>query len=190
MNARGSGNAPGSAPGARNLYRQRWSESLSTAATLTPARKGLAVSADILRVLGRFNGGMVYEAAGKKFVLAEHVFAAHPFLLVFGLEPRNEKDFLAPHFTGLPDEVLRTCRSLCEDLVGRIQLPKDLHSIEVDLTPQIAGKAKLPDGWTMVRAVLRLPVDSRRPGVACDCDVDGPCGYCCDVCDCNCYLCC
>src|SRR3990172_1503798 len=177
------------APGARNLYRQRWSQSLCSAAAVS-TRAGLAVRGDVLRVLGRFNGGMVYEASGKKYVLSEHVFEAHPFLLVFGLEPRKEAEFLTPRFTGLPDEVLGQCRQACEALVGRLKLPKDLHSIEVDLTPQLAEKVELPPGWTLSRAILRLPTEWRRPGVACDCDVDGPCGYCCDVCDCNCYLCC
>jgi hypothetical protein len=167
---------------ARNLYRQRWALNLS-GATVVPTKKALAVRPDVLRVLQRFNGGMVYSVAEHNFLLIEHEFGGSPFLLVFALRPRSEEAFREVDLTGPPDAVLRTSRVACETVLSKLKLP-DLYNIEVDLTKQIAPEMNLPNGWRLAKAILKVAMRSEMM-----CDVDGPCGYCCEVCE-SCYLCC
>ena len=86
--------------------------------------------------------------------------------------------------TGAPDAVLRTSRVACETVLSKLKLP-DLYNIEVDLADEITPEMKLPDGFAgFAKAILKVAMRSEMM-----CDVDGPCGYCCEVCE-SCYLCC
>jgi hypothetical protein len=175
-------------PGGRNLYRQRWAVQLGQQVSAT--EKGVMSPASPINVIQRFNGGMVYTVGEEAYVLAEHTFAGRPFLFVFAMSPENPKMLKVPEFTGLPDEVMRNVRIAGEKAVKGIKLAENLHNVEVDVTRFIGTHLKLPQGWSIAKAIMKVDI-WRMPGRACDCDVDGPCGYCCDTCDCNsCYLCC
>ncbi len=175
----------------KNLYRERWALSLVPPMEPVPGKNGLNLRGDLVAVRHRFSGGMVYEAGGKKFLLVEQVFAGYPFLLNFSLQPREEKDFLTPKFMGLPEEVMTRVRKECEQVAATVKLPENLHNVEVEVTGHLSKKLNLPHGWGLAKAIMKVAMTGRIPGLTCDCDVDGPCGYCCDVCDCNsCYLCC
>lgn len=181
------GSAPTTHISPRNLYRQRWNIDVGGTAEFIRDKTGATFRSELLAVLARFNGGMVYEVRGRKYVLTEIVFGEHPFLFNFNLEPTAAVDFLSPHFVGIPDEITRNMRAACEGVVRGLKLPEDLHNVEVDLTPHMGHAVQLPKGWTLAKAIMKVPFG----GVACDCDVNGPCGYCCDTCDCNsCYNCC
>jgi hypothetical protein len=174
--------------GGRNLYRQRWAVQVGQEVSAT--EKGVLSAASPINVIQRFNGGMVYTVGEEAYVLAEHMFAGRPFLFVFAMSFKNRKMLQSPEFTGLPHEVLRSARMASEQAVKGIKLAENLHNVEVDVTGFVAARLKLPKGWSIAKSIMK--VDIRRiPDRACDCDVDGPCGYCCDTCDCNsCYLCC
>jgi hypothetical protein len=171
--------------GARNLYRQRWAVQVGQEVSVND--KGVLVDPSPINIIQRFNGGMVYTSDGEPYVLIEQVMSSRPFLLVFGLTPRPMTEIQQPDFLGLPDEVARGVRKACEKAVAGIKLAKNLHNVEVDATRFIGDQVSLPDGWSLAKAVMKVDIRT-VPGVACDCDVDGPCGYCCDTCDCNsCY---
>jgi hypothetical protein len=175
----------------KNLYRERWTVSLGAPIQPIPAKNRLELRGDLVAVRHRFSGGMVYEVGGKKFLLAEQVFAGYPFLLNFSLQPRRDTDFLKPKLMGLPDGVMTSVRKECERVAATVKLPENLHNVEVDVTEHLSKKLTLPQGWGLAKAIMKVAIRGRLPGLTCDCDVDGPCGYCCDVCDCNsCYLCC
>ncbi len=89
---------------------------------------------------------------------------------------------------GIPDAVIKEVRMACEQISRTIKLPENLHNIEVEITKHLARNLTLPKGWKLVKGIMK--VQFQRP-VGLICDVDGPCGYCCDTCDCNsCYNCC
>lgn len=175
----------------QNLYRERWTLPLTPISKPILAENVLELQVELLAVRQRFNSGMVYEVGGKLFLLVEHVFAQYPFLLNFSLDPSGDVNFFEPGFMGLPDKVLARVRRVCEQVATTIKLPENLHNVEVDLTGHLSEKLDLPRGWSLAKGIMKLTVKDRLPGVTCDCDVDGPCGYCCDTCDCNsCYDCC
>jgi hypothetical protein len=135
---------------------------------------------------------MVYEVEKQRYVLTERSFGDYPFLLLFALQPGKGLDFRRPNFSDVPDEVIKATREVCERTAQTIQLPKKLHNIEADVTEPVRKYLTLPKGWDLTKAIMKINIGPGGiPGVSCDCDVDGPCGYCCDTCDCNsCYNCC
>jgi hypothetical protein len=174
----------------KNLYRQRWTLSVCSAQVkTTPAC--ISLRPDLLKVIHRFSGGMVYEVRGNKFLLTENIFGDYPFLLNFSLTPKKGLNFRTHKFVGLPDAVLSDVRNACEETSRTIKLPKNLHNVEVDITEHLKRDLKLPRGMKLVKGLMKIDFRPGAGAVACDCDVDGPCGYCCDTCDCNsCYNCC
>jgi hypothetical protein len=165
--------------GAKNFYRNRWTLSVGPA---VETQSKLDLSVHPIRVLQRFPGGMVYEAAGKPYLLAEHIFGDYPFLFVFRMpgDAKSAENNLVP---GAPDQVMQPMARALEAVVKNVKLPANLHNVEADITHLVAKSAQLPTGWEIAKTIARVGI--RGGGVACDCDVDGPCGYCCDTCDCN-----
>jgi hypothetical protein len=174
----------------QNLYRNKWKIEL-TETELQKSVRGIRLSSKTVSVLHRFSGGMVYEVKGQKYLLAERIYGRYPFLLVLALTP-GKQPFRQPIFDDIPDEISRQLRSACETVAKNIELPGNLHNVEVDVTGHLSKALKLPAGWTLWKGNMKVSdALSHIPGVSCDCDVDGPCGYCCDICDCNsCYNCC
>ena len=180
--------SPGIPPSGSVLFRERWALPLGKA-KVEVTKTGGRIPTDLVRVHHRFNGGMVYEVRGQRYVLVERVFADNPFLIVLRLRPGKSIDFTARTYDGVPETVMGPLRAACEPVPHRLTLPKNFHNIEADVTPLIAKAVDLPSGWTLAKVIMKVPFRSRLHGVACDCDVDGPCGYCCDTCE-SCYLCC
>jgi len=176
----------------QNLYRERWALPLQSPPKLGAQEDSLRMRCDLLAVRQRFSTGMVYEVRGKRFLLKEEVFNGYPFLLNFLLVPTQRVDFTAAEYNGLPDAVSKEIRLACEEVTRTIQLPPDLHNVEAEVTEAVSRKIKLPAGWTLTKAIMKVTIGPNGlQSVACNCDVDGPCGYCCDTCDCqSCYLCC
>lgn len=164
---------------ARNLYHRRWSSNISPTVEVG-AKPNLDVHP--VRVLHRFQGGMVYESQGKTYLLCEQIFGDFPFLFVFAV-PGEKKAIEANRFTGAPDNVMQVTAKACERVVKEVKLPTNIHNIEADITRVVANYAQLPAEWSLTKAIMQVGI--LGGSVACDCDVDGPCGYCCDTCDCN-----
>ena len=188
-----SGSAPRSTPlptppSGTILFRERWALPLGQT-KIEPTQAGGRIPADLVRVHHRFNGGMVYEVRGQRHLLVERTFGDYPFLIVLRLRPGKSIDFTARVYDGVPEAVMGPLRAACEAVPQRLTLPKNFHNIEADVTALVNKTVKLPAGWRLAKVILKVPLRSHVRGVACDCDVDGPCGYCCDTCD-SCYLCC
>lgn len=166
---------------ATNLYRHRWAVQLDEheQRQIAPTK----VATRLVQVGPRFPGGMFYESGGQSYVLTESVFGQYPFLLVFRLPQKaREKKPGAFPLAGVPDQVLAPARALCENIAANLRLPETLHNIELNVTETAKAALRLSNGWELSKAIMKIgPIDIGR--VACDCDVDGPCGYCCDTCD-------
>jgi hypothetical protein len=164
---------------AKTFYRNRWA--INIGPTVDTQSK-LDLSVHPIRVLQRFPGGMVYESAGKPYLLAEHVFGDYPFFFVFRMpgDTKSAEDNLVP---GTPDQVMQPITRALAALVKNVRLPANLHNVEADITQLVAKNMQLPAGWEIAKTIVRIGVQGGA--IACDCDVDGPCGYCCDTCDCN-----
>lgn len=162
----------------KNVYRTKWTTRLDAKVSASP---GKLVEVNPLKVLHRFDGGMVYESASRKFLLTENVFGSYPFLLVFELSGK-EIEVESTSFHAVPERMLKSIAPACEKIALSAKLPESLHNVEVDITPMLSQVVKLPSGVELSKAILKL---GKGHEVACDCDVDGPCGYCCDTCDCD-----
>jgi len=163
----------------KNLYRERWTTRIDSQVSATP---GKLLEVTPLRVLHRFDGGMIYETGGKTFFLTENVFGVYPFLLVFEISGKEIMDVESTPFYGIPEGMLKNVAPACEKIAVTAKLPESLHNVEVDVTQILNQFVKLPKGVELSKAIMKL---GRGHEVACDCDVDGPCGYCCDTCDCD-----
>jgi len=162
----------------KNVFRTKWSTNLDAKVAVT---LGKPIEVRPLRVLQRFDQGMVYETAGKNYLLTERVFGTYPFLLVFELS-NKVIPAESTNIPSVPENLLKAFSPACEKLALTVKLPESLHNVEVDITQSLNHVTKLPNGIELTKAIIKL---GRGSEVACDCDVDGPCGYCCDTCDCN-----
>ncbi len=158
------------------FYRERWTANLGGVSV-----SERAIEVTPLSVLHRFDGGMVYEIGKEQFLVAERTFGADPFLLLFSVA-RDQVDARSTRFYGVPDEVVAAVAPACDRLSRTVKLPGSLHTLEVDVTALLSRAVNLPKGYQLTKALFRLGPGG---GVMCDCDVDGPCGYCCDTCDCD-----
>ena len=168
---------------AKNLYREKWSLPLTTS-TLSTAKNGITTESEVLKVTQKFNGGMTYQVKGRSYMLSEYVAMGHPFLIVFAFDPEKSKSMNIS--LGMPEQIKQQLVEHSLNFVKKLVLPTNLHNIELTVTDNIANNLKLPESWSLVKAVMKVPIDLGQ--VACDCDVDGPCGYCCDTCD-TCHSC-
>lgn len=164
---------------AKNMYRTRWSLPLGTV-NISSTDNTLNVKPEILRVIKKFSGGMVYAVKGQKFVLNEYVIDGYPFLAVFRVEENKLRTLPEEEIFGIPSAIKGQIEVASQNLIQNIKVPDNLHNTEIEVTEPMAKAMNLKDDWSLVKVVFKIPMKGWN---MCDCDVDGPCGYCCDTCD-------
>jgi 6-pyruvoyl-tetrahydropterin synthase len=162
----------------KNVFRTKWSTNLDAKVVVDVGKQ---VKLTPLKVLQKFDHGLIYESAGKNYMLSENVFGLYPFLLVFELSS-SKFSVTSTYFNAVPENLIKVIAPACEKLAQTVKVPETLHNVEAEITQSLRKAVKLPEGIELSKAIIKL---GRTNEVACDCDVDGPCGYCCDTCDCN-----
>ena len=164
----------------KNIYRTRWTTHLGRGVSAT-SKKSIKVSP--LQVLYRFNEGMVYKTEGKYYLLTEKIFCSYPFLLVFEISCKGKGASVeSTRFHSVPEELLKSIAPACEKFASTVKVPESIHNLEIDITTSLNQSVKLPNGIILTKSIIKL---GKIGEISCDCDVDGPCGYCCDTCDCD-----
>lgn len=164
--------------GAENVYRTRWSLQLSNA-NISPKNDTLTVNPEVLRVINKFNGGMAYMVKGQIFVLSEYIIDGYPFLVVLRLEGGKFGESPEEEVFRIPDEIKSQIEVASRHVVQNTKVPENLHTTEIEVTEPMAKAMNLQDGWSLAKTILKIPI--KGASTYCDCDVDGPCGYCCDT---------
>lgn len=162
--------------GAKNVYRTSWSLQLSTANI--SRNDTLTVKPEILKVINKFNGGMAYKARGQTYVLSEYMIDGYPFLVVFHLDEGKSRESPEKEVR-IPDKIKSQIEVASRHIVQNIEVPEKLHSTEIEVTEPMAKEINLQDGWSLAKAILKI--STKGFSALLRCDVDGPCGYCCDT---------
>jgi len=178
MSAEGniSGSNEGQNVQPRNLLQGRWSVQLTTPKVSSDNDK-ITIEPEILKVTRRFNGGMVYEVKGQKFILGEYIIGGVPFLVVFRIEQEKKRGSL-DEIAGFPDGVRLNTLKASAQIVQNIKIPSNMSEVQVDMTEHMSKQIDLPEDykdWKLIKAIMRVGIADKISTTSCTICDNPPC---------------
>ena len=157
----------------RNILKGRWSTQLTTPVVSFEKNK-INIEPEILKIVRRFNGGLVYEIKGQKFLLGEYVIGGVPFLVVFSIGKEKERGPLE----GFPDHVREKTLKASAQIVQNIKIPRNMREVQVDMTEHMSNQLDLREefkDWKLIKSIMKVGIADNVSTTSCTICDNPPC---------------
>lgn len=158
----------------RNLQ-GRWSIQLTKPIVISRDNR-ITIEPDILKIIRRFNGCMIYEVKNKKYILCEYIIGGFPFLIVFHINSRKKRETVYESI-GLPDNIKQNIMAASAEFIQNIKIPENTPPFQADITELISKHINQED-LEVTNAFIKVGTQGDVSTTSCtvcdNCDCFGP----------------
>lgn len=128
------------------------------ATEISYADNKLTAIPDMVKTILKFDGGMIFEAKGRKFALSNYVIDGYPFSVTLSLDDENFIGRLGKETFGIPEAIKNQITVASKDIIENIKVPENAPYPEIEATEDLNEKINLQAGWNLVKASFKIPI--------------------------------